>query len=454
MSEHVAPQSLGEVLEQTRSGRATFEQYLERVLERVEDCEPRLRTLLPEPAAARRARIEAEYGALEQRAKDTGGASGAGGIRALPLYGALVGVKDLFRVDGLPTRAGSGLPPEVFAGPEAECVRRLRNAGALVLGKTVTTEFAYFSPGPTRNPWNPRHTPGGSSSGSAAAVAAGLAPLAIGTQTIGSITRPASFCGVVGFKPSFDRISTAGAVPFSRSVDHVGVFAADVASASAAAAVLCDNWIPRKSRGKRRPVLGLIEDAYVAQAEDGAREAVLAAAQRLAEAGYEFKRVALFPDIERTNALHHDLIAREFAQLHEQWYAEYGELYSEKSRELIKKGRGITEQRAEEARREATSARAWVQQAMRQAGVAAVLSPATVGEAPEGIEATGSPIMNLPWTFYGLPTITLPCALGSRGLPLGLQIAGYFGDDEQLLNLASGVERVLAFKSLRRRARS
>lgn len=452
MSEDVAPRSVSAVLDELRSGQSSFEQYLDGVLARVESCESRLQALLPEPADARRARIKAEYAALERRGEETEGASGSAGNRALPLYGALVGVKDIFRVDGLPTRAGSKLPPEVFAGPQAESVNRLRSAGALVLAKTVSTEFAYFSPGPTRNPWNPRHTPGGSSSGSAAAVAAGYVPLAIGTQTIGSITRPASFCGVVGFKPSLDRVSTAGVVPFSRSVDHVGLFAADVASAGAGAAALCDNWIPRKRRGKGRPVLGLIEDAYVEQAEDGAREAVLSAAQRLAESGYELKRVALFPNIEQINALHLDLIAREFAQLHEQWYAEYGELYSEKSRELIKKGRAVTEQRAEESRRAMGSVRAWVQQAMRQAGVSAVLSPATVGEAPEGIEATGSPIMNLPWTFFGLPTITLPCALGVQGLPLGLQMAGYFGDDERLLNVAAEVERVLAFKSRHQRA--
>src|SRR5690606_13419755 len=135
-----------------------------------------------------------------------------------PLYGALVGVKDVFHVDGFVTRAGSKLPPELFAGPEAVCVKRLREAGALIAGKTVTTEFAFFEPGPTRNPHNVAHTPGGSSSGSAAAVAAGMCNLALGTQTIGSVIRPAAYCGIIGFKPSLNRIPTEGLVYFSRTI--------------------------------------------------------------------------------------------------------------------------------------------------------------------------------------------------------------------------------------------
>ena len=152
-----------------------------------------------------------------------------------------VGVKDIFHAAGFETRAGSQLPPELLTGPEADAVGRLRAAGCLILGKTVTTEFAYYEPEPTRNPHNLAHTPGGSSSGSAAAVAAGLAPLALGTQTIGSVIRPAAFCGIVGFKPSYGRISPEGLIFFSPSLDHVGLFTQDVAGMSLAAAVLCEN---------------------------------------------------------------------------------------------------------------------------------------------------------------------------------------------------------------------
>ncbi len=430
----VAPQDLVAVAARLRSGRLAFQQYLDETLERVAVVDRRLQALIPE--AGRKARLEADFAELQAQHKSAG-------RRVPPLYGVLVGIKDIFRVDGLLTRAGSELPAEVFAGPEAEAVTRLRRAGAAVLGKTVTTEFAYFAPGPTRNPWNPEHTPGGSSSGSAAAVAAGFTPLALGTQTIGSVTRPAAFCGIVGFKPSLGRIPTGGVISFSRSVDQVGLFAANVASASAGAALLCDNWIARRPLRGRRPTVGLLEDACVAQAEEPARRAVVAAAERIAAAGYTVKRLALFADIERINALHLDLVAHEFAQLHEQWHREYGSLYTDESKELIEKGRGVSPPRAEAARHEAGTARERVQQAMRQAGVSVVLSPAATGEAPEGIGTTGSPIMNLPWTFFGLPTVTVPCGFGPRGLPLGLQIAGYLGADEQLFVVAAGIETAL-----------
>jgi len=188
-----------------------------------------------------------------------------------PLFGVPVGVKDIFHVEGFPTGGGSRLPPEALRGPEAACVKTLKEAGALILGKTVSTEFAYFAPGPTRNPWNPEHTPGGSSSGSAAAVGAGLCSLALGTQTIGSILRPAAFCGVVGFKPSYERISRDGVIPLAPSLDHVGFFTPDVAGAERAAAVLCRDWRPAKPG--RKPRLGVPEGPYLERASGEGRAA-------------------------------------------------------------------------------------------------------------------------------------------------------------------------------------
>src|SRR5262249_2824459 len=158
------------------------------------------------------------------------------------LYGVLIGVKDIFRATGFPTRAGSRLPPELLAGDEASCVTLLKSRGALILGKTVTAEFAYIDPGPTRNPYNLDHTPGGSSSGSAAAVAAGYCSLALGTQTIGSVIRPASYCGIVGFKPSYDRIPTDGVIHVSKALDHVGLLMQDVPGMALAASILCREW--------------------------------------------------------------------------------------------------------------------------------------------------------------------------------------------------------------------
>ena len=195
----VIPEILPDLAAALRSGALPLADYLTEIEARVAAREPAVLALMAEPA--RWERLRAAAAELQARYPDP--------ARRPPLYGVLVGVKDIFHVAGLPTTGGSRLPPQVLAGPEAESVARLTAAGALILGKTVSTEFAYFGPGPTRNPRSPAgtpHTPGGSSSGSAAAVAAGLVPLALGTQTIGSIVRPASFCGVVGFKPTYERV--------------------------------------------------------------------------------------------------------------------------------------------------------------------------------------------------------------------------------------------------------
>jgi Asp-tRNAAsn/Glu-tRNAGln amidotransferase A subunit and related amidases len=213
MTALISEAPLAPLIARLRTGETSPASHLERARGRVETVDPQIRALLDEPD--RWQRLEAATRALEARYPESHDRPA--------LFGVPVGIKDIFHVDGFPTRAGSQLPPDVLAGPEAETVRRLREAGAMLLGKTVTTEFAYFAPGPTRNPHDTGHTPGGSSSGSAAAVAAGLVPLALGSQTIGSVNRPAAFCGVVGVKPSFGRISTAGVVPVAPSVDTVGL---------------------------------------------------------------------------------------------------------------------------------------------------------------------------------------------------------------------------------------
>lgn len=442
----VSPSDLVALSQELREGTLTPGHCVERALERAEMLDGRLAALVPEDGRRGRLldavnRLSGRNGA--ERAGSSRGSYPAGPDRP-PLYGVPVGVKDIFRVDGLPMRAGSKLPEHLFSGPEAESVARLKRAGGLVFAKTVTTEFAYFAPGPTANPWNTNHTPGGSSSGSAAAVAAGYVPLALGTQTIGSVIRPAAFCGIVGFKPGIGRIPTGGVFPFSGSVDHVGFFVATAASAQLAASVLCDDWdasVP--AADGRKPVLGLLEDAYTAQADAPARAAMESAADRMSAAGYEVRRLEIFTDIEKINALHNDLIAHEFARVHGKWYEEYGSLYSPKSRELVEKGRAVTAARAATAREEIPSVRSRVERTMDRAGVSALLSPATVAEAPRGLEATGNPVMNLPWTFCGVPAITVPAGLGPSGLPLGVQITGRPGADESLLATAVRIEREL-----------
>ncbi|MFN3331739.1 MAG: amidase family protein, partial [Caldilinea sp.] len=226
------PAPLAELAEGLRSGDLDLHTYIDTLCDRIEQVDPQVQAFLPEPT--RRARLHAAADELLATFPETDD-------RPL-LFGAPTGIKDIFHVNGFVTHAGTAVPPEEFAGEEAVSVRRLRDAGGLVAGKTVTTEFAFFEPGPTRNPHNLTHTPGGSSSGSAAAVAAGLCPLAFGTQTIGSVIRPAAFCGVVGFKPTLHRIPSAGLVYFSRTIDQIGLFTQDVAGMALAAAALCDDW--------------------------------------------------------------------------------------------------------------------------------------------------------------------------------------------------------------------
>ena len=349
-----------------------------------------------------------------------------------PLFGVPVAVKDVFHVEGLPTAAGSRLPPEELGGPQADCVDSLLAAGALILGKAACTEFAYFGAGPTRNPHHLDHTPGGSSSGSAAVVAAGLCPLALGTQTIGSICRPAAFCGVVGYKPTYDRVSRQGLLPLAPSYDHVGPLAQDVAWARRAAEVLCGDW--RRDRGSDDwPVLAIPEGAYLERAEPSSRKSLHRLGEHLAGIGYEIQTVDLFPDLEAIEARHRRVVAAEAAQVHAPWFDRFSTLYHPKTRELVEVGRGISDRQLKEDLAGREDLRQRIAEAMTTGGIDLWISPAAPGPAPRGLDFTGDPIMNLPWSHSGLPTLSVPLGHGEGGLPLGLQIAaGWYGDEDLL----------------------
>src|SRR5947209_946823 len=255
------PVPLSATVHALRSNQLNLLAFIEETCKRIDAFEPHIHTLLPEPGW--RARLIGEAKALQERFPDPS--------TRPALYGIPLGVKDLFNVDGFPTHAGSQLPANVFAGPEATCVNALRSAGAIILGKTVSTEFAWFEPGPTRNPHDLAHTPGGSSSGSAAAVAAGFCPLALGTQTVGSVIRPAAFCGIVGFKPSYGRIPISGVVPCASSLDTVGFFTQHVVDIELVAPLLCERWQNREVLDK--PVLGVPDGPYLALASPEALQA-------------------------------------------------------------------------------------------------------------------------------------------------------------------------------------
>jgi Asp-tRNA(Asn)/Glu-tRNA(Gln) amidotransferase A subunit family amidase len=393
--------------------------------------EPEVRAFLPEERRFERLRREAA--ALAERWPDAA-------ARPL-LFGVPVGVKDIFHVDGFETRGGSRLPPEVLQGPEAASVTALKAAGALILGKAVSTEFAFFAPGPTRNPWNLEHTPGGSSSGSAAAVAAGLSPLALGTQTIGSLLRPAAFCGVVGFKPSYERISRDGVIPLAPSFDHIGFFTPDAAGAARAAAVLCRVWRP--TTPPRKPRLGVPEGPYLERAAGEGLVHFREVCRRLAAAGYPVEPVAALEDFSELAERHFRITAAEAARVHRDWYARFGQLYHPKTVELIERGQPVTDEqlaRDLESREELRQRLTTLMDAHR---IDLWLSPPALGPAPRGLDSTGDPVMNIPWTHAGMPAVCLPAGRNAAGLPMGLQVSGRWWGDEELLAWAGELESVL-----------
>lgn len=430
---YLHPHSLAESATALRSGHTALSEHINTVCDRIERFEPHIEALLPEPD--RRARLLAEAEALAARYPDPAARP--------PLYGTLIGVKDIFHVDGTITRSGSQVPPEGFAGAEAAPVAQLRAAGSLVLGKTVTTEFAFAAPGPTRNPYNLQHTPGGSSSGSAAGTAAGFFGLALGTQTIGSVVRPAAFCGIVGFKPSYDRIATPGLVYFSRTVDTVGLFTQDVPSMALAASVLCADWRPEQGAASdAKPVLGVPDGPYLAQADEVGLAQFEEAVRQLEAAGYDVRRVPVLADIEELNRVHRRLVFAEFAVEHRAAYAQHAALYRPQTVEAIETGQGVSASELAAARASCGELRATLAQQMTDAGVDLWICPPATGLAPAGIDFTGDPTMNLPWTHTGMPALTVPTAQLVDGLPMGLQIVARFGEDEALLAHAEAIARL------------
>ncbi len=424
---------LAATLSALQQGQHSLSLYIETMCQRIEAVDPQVQAFLPE--AGRMGRLRNDVQQLRQRFPEQDDRPA--------LWGALVGVKDILHVDGYVTQAGSAVPAEQFAGPEALVVTQLRAAGALIAGKTVTTEFAYFEPGPTRNPHNLDHTPGGSSSGSAAAVAAGLCTLALGTQTIGSVIRPAAYCGVVGYKPTFGRITTEGLLYFSRTVDHIGLFTQDVAGMQVAASVLCTGWRVAPI-SDRPPVIGVPEGSYLEQTEPSALVAFRQQLYQLAEAGFVIKSVPALAEIEQLNQLHRQLVFAEFAQEHAVLYAEFAEHYRPKTAEIIEIGQRVSAAALEDARANCASLREELEATMADAGIDLWAAPSAPGTAPAGIHATGSPDLNLPWTHAGLPALTVPAGAGANGLPLGLQLIARSGLDEELLTWASMITPVFA----------
>jgi Asp-tRNA(Asn)/Glu-tRNA(Gln) amidotransferase A subunit family amidase len=357
------------------------------------------------------------------------------------LFGVPFGVKDIFHVNGFTTRAGSQLPIEELQGQESASVTALKQAGALVMGKTVTTEFAYFGPGPTRNPHNREHTPGGSSSGSAAAVGAGLCPLALGTQTIGSVVRPASFCGCVGYKPTYERISRAGVIPLSPSFDHIGIFARDVAGVELAASVVVENW--RTGELAIRPTLGIPVGPFLERASVEMLTHFESICEKLAAAGYAIKKLNVMPDFDEIRERHYLIAAADAAEVHKNWFPKYRDLYHAKTVELLERGHSVSADTLARALKDREQFSKAMYQTMENEGVDLWISPSAVGPAPKGLESTGDPVMNLPWSQAGLPSLNIPAGNNLEGLPLGFQLTARLNNDEQLLAWGKTIEKVI-----------
>jgi Asp-tRNA(Asn)/Glu-tRNA(Gln) amidotransferase A subunit family amidase len=397
--------------------------HVDACLARIERYEPRLRAFQQHDAA----RARAEAAAVEANQA------------ALPLAGLALGVKDIVDVAGYGTGCGSSIFANRVADADAASVAQLRAAGAVVMGKTVTTEFAFFSPGPTRNPHDDARTPGGSSSGSAAAVSARFVDAAIGSQTAASITRPASFCGVVGFKPSYGTYSLAGVNGLSPSFDTLGVLARSSATVAAVHAVLAS---PTPAEAIDTPIaprrIGICRTPWWDQAEQGTRDAI-ASAEQLLGAEVQVDQVDLDDYVDAVD-LHVAIMGYEAAQALSYERLHHPAQLSAVLRVMLEKGATIGRSEHIANLRQA--------EAMRQS-IAAVterydllIAPAAIGEAPLGLEATGNPVFSRAWTLFRLPTVALPGFTGPAGMPVGVQLLAGIDEDERLLGHALWAEQL------------
>jgi len=416
------------------AGRMSAEEYVAACLGRLREEEERVRawTFVDPEFALQQAR-EAD----ERRSQ---------GLPTGALHGIPVGLKDIIDVGGMPTEDGTVLHAGRIAVADSAVARALRVAGAVIPGKTVTTELATYAPGKTRNPHDPEHSPGGSSSGSAAAVAAGMVPLAVGTQTNGSVIRPAAYCGVVGFKPSFGLIPRTGILTQSPPLDQVGVFARTVEDAALLAEVLIgydegDGATTARPRppllrvaGEEPPLpplLAFVRTPMWGRLETEAQEAF---AELVAHLGERIEPFTL-PD-RAIEALdwHRTIMEADLAASFEREYVTGRDRLSASLRGQIERGREV---RAVDYRR------ALARIPILNEGFEplfekydAILTPATTGTAPRGLASTGDPVFCTLWTLCGMPAVSLPLLAGAGGLPLGVQLVGRRGDDARLLRTA------------------
>ena len=376
------------------------------------------------------------------------------GVNVGPLHGVPIGLKDIYYTAGIPTTACSKVYEEFVPEYDATTVTLLKNAGAIMMGKTVTTEFACMDPSPTKNPWNPAHTPGGSSSGSAVAVATRMCPAALGSQTVGSVLRPASYNGVVGFKPTFGRVSRYGVIPVSWSLDHVGWMARSVEDAALLMQVMAvadpkepitvglpaDDFMAGLA-SHSAPRIGLIRRFFYDNSDEETRKHTDGIVDQLSRAGATIEEIPLPDSIDTAMEDQRTIMAVEGAAFHQPMYERQSQDYQPKLREMLRQGLatdGQTYSRALERRQQFTA------EMQALAGKADVLlTPSTPTPALPDITNTGNTMFQGPWTSCGLPVITIPSGLAASGLPFGIQLASAPFSEPKLLAAARWCENVL-----------
>lgn len=366
----------------------------------------------------------------------------AGPVRG-PLHGLPLGVKDLFDTTDLPTAYGSAVYAHHRPAADAASVTLCREAGAIVLGKTVTTEFAYFTPGPTVNPHNALHTPGGSSSGSAAAVADHLVPLALGTQTAGSIIRPAAYCGVVGYKPSLGRVVHAGVKSLSPTLDVIGGFGRNVEDAALLGAVLTGDLRLLENHVHGTLRIGLFPSPSWPEADADTQKAWDLATHALAKNSDHCQDMNIVQDFGALIQLQKDVMGYEMARSLSFERLRHREALSPALQALLDSGMAISgAQHAANLQRTADW-RLRIDALFERHDV--LLTPSTTGAAPEGLAATGDPLFCRSWSLLGLPAVHLPLLRNAKGLPVGLQLVGRMGEDHKLLAAARHIHDKLRF---------
>jgi aspartyl-tRNA(Asn)/glutamyl-tRNA(Gln) amidotransferase subunit A len=429
--------------QQIREGQLFAVDLAQALLERIDAIDPPLQAWVT---------IDREEVLSEARRRDE--ERQAGNLRG-PVHGIPVGLKDIIYTAGMKTTACSRIYADFVPEYDATCVAKLKEAGAIVLGKAVTTEFASSDPSPTVNPWNPAHTPGGSSSGSSVAVATGMCSAALGSQTGGSTCRPAAYNGIVGLKPTYGRISRYGVVPLSWSLDTVGILVRSVEDAalmlqamaghdsndSGSSTLPAPDYLREMDSVDRPPRIGLIRQFFFDRSSPEVQEHTQEVARKLADAGAVVEEIGLPDSFATAHSCQRIVSNVEAAAFHEEAFLERADEYGPRIRSSIEAGMLVPGIRYLQAQRLRRSFRADMVAALQ--GVDVALMPATTEPAPRDLSTTGDAVFQAPWTSSGLPTIVLPSGIGQSGLPLAVQLAGLPFQEGKLLGAARWCENVL-----------